>query len=57
MGRTSTNWGKRATHLKKEWVLIDMKPNLNNTDDCQRKANMVLANIKRVGLSLEIKYL
>lgn len=57
MGRTSTNWDKRATHLKKEWVLIDMKPNLNNTDDCQRKANMVLANIKRVGLSLEIKYL
>lgn len=34
--------------------LNDIKPNLSNTDDCPYKANVILANIKRTVLSLEI---
>lgn len=43
--------------MKKEGVLIDNKSNLNNTSDCQKKTNVILADIKRTVLSLEINEL
>jgi len=55
MSQTSTNWGKRAIHVKKEWVLTDIKLNLVIIlMTAPQKANVILANIKRIVLSLEI---
>lgn len=52
MDQISTNWGRRAI-VKKEEDLIDIKPNLNNTGECQRRANAILVNINGSVLSLE----
>lgn len=55
MSQTSTNWGKSAIHVKKEWVLTDIKLNLVIIlMTAPQKANVILTNIKRIVLSLEI---